>query len=141
MENQKLSLLEKSVCVALGPVLGMLPPRKQLELTKGNYEKACLLSSSSRIFNSVWSAYAAVSLAAKVFGADIDPMPYNALTYIGIPVALNTMIRELSFGVHFYLDSPFSSYNEPWGEPIISWMDYNKNPKWYEGLENNLEKK
>lgn len=130
-EQDELSFLEKAVCVVSGPVLGMLPPRVQVNITD-NYNAASVMSCSSRVFNAAWSVYAASSLACKIFGADIDPTPGNLATYVGIPIAFDSVVREFLHGIRCYLQSPFEDFCEPWGEPIISLWDSGRHPEWYE---------
>lgn len=132
-----LSKLEKIACAVSGPVVGIFPPRLQIQ--RLGYDGACVASSSSRVFNAAWSVYAAASLVAKVFGVDIDPTAHNLITYFGIPVGLDTILREFLYGFHYVLNDPFSSYTEPWGEPLISIIDQSRHPEWYSSNEETVK--
>jgi len=127
--DKHLSVLKKVGCAVSGPVVGLLPPRVQINSL--GYQGASIASTSSRIFDDVWSVYAVVSLVVKVFGVDIDPTTHDPITYVGIPIALDSGIREFLFGVHSYLTSPFNDNTEPWGEPIISFIDGERHPEFY----------
>jgi hypothetical protein len=129
ISHEELSGLEKIACVAVGPVVGLFPPR--LQVNDLGYHGASIASTSSRIFNGVWSAYAVVSLVAKAFGVDIDPTTHDLITYFGIPIALDSGVREFLFGVRSYLTSPFNDNTEPWGEPLISFIDSMRHPEFY----------
>ncbi|RMF55764.1 hypothetical protein D6745_01170 [Candidatus Woesearchaeota archaeon] len=89
------------------------------------------MSTSSRAFNIAWSAYSAVSLIGRAFGMDIDPTPGNAATLLGLGVAADTAVREVCYGLHYYMNHPNSTYSDPWGEPILSLIDANRHPEWY----------
>jgi hypothetical protein len=128
--GRPLSALEKFGCAVAGPVVGLLPPR--LQVNGLGYQGASIASTSSRVFNGVWSAYAAASLVAKVFGIDVDPTTHDLITYVGIPVALDSGVRELLLGVRNYFTSPFDDPTEPWGEPVISIIDSVRHPEFYD---------
>ncbi|MBC8501466.1 MAG: hypothetical protein ISS25_04145 [Nanoarchaeota archaeon] len=130
-ENKELSRLEKIAWGAVGPVLGILPERVQMKITKGNQHAAFTMSASSRVVNGVWAAYSTASLISKAFGVDIDPSPGNIVTYAGIPLIPDTVAREVSFAFYYVLSHPFGHYHKPWGEPILTVMDNRKHPQWY----------
>jgi hypothetical protein len=125
-----LSALGKVGCAVSGPVVGLLPPR--LQINAFGYDGASVASTSSRVFNGVWSAYAACSLVAKAFGVDIDPTTHDVITYVGIPVIADSLVREFLLGVRNYFTSPFNDPYEPWGEPVISIIDSIRHPEFYE---------
>ncbi|MFH1210908.1 MAG: hypothetical protein V1645_03245 [archaeon] len=129
-KGRPLSALEKFGCAAAGPFMGMLPPR--LQVNGLGYSGASIASTSSRVFNGIWSVYAIGSLVAKAFGVDIDPTTHDLITYVGIPVALDSGIREFLLGVRNYFNSPFDDPTEPWGEPMISIIDSIRHPEFYE---------
>lgn len=138
MEEKKLGVIGKGLSVVAGPVLGLLPPRIQEKLT--NYEAACWMSSSSRIFNTALSLATLVSLGTRTFGVDIDPTQGNIATNIGIGIGIDTVLREaaykvygefslmLYYGIHLaaYIgkyEQLHFTHHSPWGEPIISAID------------------
>lgn len=132
MDKKELSLVGKIASVISGPVTGLLPPRWQMKLTKRNYDAACYMSTTSRIFNGLWSLYTATSLVSKIFGVDIDPSAMNLATNIGIGVFIDTALREIKYAFSYGLNSPeFMNYHEPWGEPILSSIDFKLNSDWY----------
>jgi len=124
MSEKQLSLTGKVVSIATGPILGMLPPRKQIQLAKGSREAACYMSSTSRIFNGVWTLYTIGSLSSRAFGADIDPSAGDILTLSGIAIGLDSLVREVMYaGTAYFHDGGSFSFHEPWGEPILSIVD------------------
>ena len=120
-DDSKLSLLEKALCVATGPVLGMLPPPIQRKITGGNEEAAALMSTTSRLFNGVaWPAYAISSLVSKYFGVDIDPSPGNFVTWGGLVAGADSILREGLLGCAYVFQHPYVSHLKVWGEPVTS---------------------
>ncbi|HLC72324.1 MAG TPA: hypothetical protein VJH37_01960 [Candidatus Nanoarchaeia archaeon] len=122
----QLSLMEKITLALAGPVLGMLPPRWQLQVTRNNNDAARIMSTSSRLANATYAIYAAGSLIGRVIGMDMDPTEGNMLTAIGVVIGVDTIVREgLYLGaymasMHHNHPKPGMSYTEVWGEPIIS---------------------
>lgn len=135
-EQLKLNKLEKTICVLTGPVTGLIPPRLQMklgQLTNNAYEAAVYMSTSSRIFNAAWTAYGLVSGVAQLVGVDLDPSPGNSATWASIPIGIDGLIREIFNGFRYAIKGGnwFTDYNIPWGEPVLSFIDSEKNPKFY----------
>ncbi len=136
IQKKDLSIFEKILCIASGPITGMLPPRVQQNIgafTKNDYQAASLMSTTSRVVNALWSGYTAMSLVGKAFGVDIDPTPLDAATYVGIPIAIDTVVREVLCAFAYGLNggNSFMDYFGPWGEPFLSGRDVSRNHKWY----------
>lgn len=124
--DEKSLKLEKIKYVFYGPLGGLLPP--EVQENKTSYEAACIMSSTSRIVNGAWGIYSLCSLISKIFDMDIDPSPGNILTWAGLGVLADSIVREIIFGFQYVMDHPYSKYNIPWGEPLISIL-YGKNNK------------
>ncbi|GEM_PF-5136065 len=121
-----LSLVERVAAAVVGPVLGLLPPRKQLQITRQNNDAARIMSTSSRITNGVITLYTLASLVGNAMGIDINPTQGDTVTNVGIIVGIDTVLREVlyagmrAFSIHQNHPDPGMSYTEVWGEPLIS---------------------
>ena len=129
-----LSFLEKAACVVNGPVLGLLPPRVQVRLgeaTGNSYRAATLMSLSSRLTNIGIGLYGVGCVASRLFGADIDLTPMDAITWVGIPIAFDSFLREFMNAWEYTAagGNLFRDYNVPWGEPFLSVLDDRINSK------------
>ncbi|MBI2042939.1 hypothetical protein HYT25_00945 [Candidatus Pacearchaeota archaeon] len=136
MENlqteSKLSPLEKTGYFSIGIATGFLPPRLQLKITKGNEEAAHYMSLSSRIAQGLFSLYAPTSLGSKLFGADIDPTPFEILGIASVVSALDWVVREGLKRFKYVVENPFNKPYEAWGEPFFSVRDAIRHREWYE---------
>ena len=131
MSTRDLSLVGKIAAILSGPVTGLLPPRLQMRLSQGNTEAASLMSTTSRITNLVLGFYAAASTASKIFGADIDPTPYDAATWLGLAAAADSFVREGLYGLYYHSNHGMATMHDVWGEPLISHLDSELHPEWY----------
>ncbi|MFH1770301.1 MAG: hypothetical protein ABH828_01970 [archaeon] len=129
--EQQIKYMQIVSSIIIGPVLGLAPERKQLEWTEGDRKEAFYMSATSRILNGLWATYSIVSLITKAFGQDIDPTPGNIATYAGIPLIPDTILREAGYLFFRGLTSPFREKNQPWGEPLLTYIDNKKHPEWY----------
>lgn len=130
-EEKNLSLTSKVLLATAGMVTGWLPARTQLYLTKGNNEDAYFMSVGSRVFNELVGVYGTAALTAKMFGADIDFTPGNIATYTGLPILIDTFMRETIAVFAYNQDPCFRKRQAVWGEPIIQILDSIKRPGWY----------
>ena len=112
-----LSLTKKIGSIIAGPVLGLLPPNVQENIT--SYDSARIMSTTSRIVNGAYGLYSLVSLGFKIAGADIDPTNSNTLTYVGLGVAADSIVREVICAGRCYFGPP-SRATEPFGSALIS---------------------
>lgn len=125
---KQLSLVERVAAAIAGPILGLLPPRKQLQITQQNNNAARIMSTSSRITNGVITIYTVASLVGNAMGIDLNPTQGNTVTNVGIIVGIDTVIREVlyagmrAFSIHQNHPDPGMSYTEVWGEPLISML-------------------
>lgn len=130
----KFTFLDKAVSIATGPFLGWLPPRMQCSIVIDHdgfgYERAKLLSSSSRAFNAAWSLYALGAAAARHYGVDIDPTHGNYIMWAGVGIGVDTIVRELCRGaaIAYHGDS---AAGDIWGSPLASSIDRVVNPGAY----------
>ncbi|MEK6842286.1 MAG: hypothetical protein AABX84_00575 [Nanoarchaeota archaeon] len=136
MENElqiesNLSTLEKIGYSSVGIITGFLPPRLQLKITRDDEEAAYYMSLSSRITQGLFSLYAPVSLASKIFG-DIDPTDFNLLTIASGISLVDCIFREGLKGFKYIVENPFNKPYEAWGEPLISMWDVGRHPEWYQ---------
>jgi len=124
MNMKKSSSLDKVMFSIMGPVVGMLPSRTQIR--RFGFDNASLASTSSRVFNIALSLYSFAS-ATRLFG-DIDPTPENILTKVGLIIAADTVLRETLYATCYVFNggSPRVTYHEPFGEPVTSFLDYNR---------------
>lgn len=132
MSEERSSFLEKAGAIAVGPILGLLPPRLQMKVAGDKYQGACFMSTSSRITNALISAYTLVSLGARLFGADIDPSTKDIVTNAGIWIGADTTLREGLYAARYTFNNPFMNKNEPFGEPLWSISDSIVHSEWYE---------
>lgn len=117
-ERKHLSFLEKATSIAVGPVIGMLPPQVQRRIA--SEESAALMSKASRYVNSAAGVCGLASLACNAFGLDIDSTPGNFATWTGVALAADSFIREVFNGLAYVYHHPDTDHLKVWGEPVIS---------------------
>jgi len=137
-ETNRLDLVDRLGGCLGGLFLGALPPRVQMDIVENSdgkgYERAAFMSSVSRIGNLTISAVTLVGIAGKVSGLDIDSHLYDAALVSGTVVAIDTVFRELSFGFMYAArgGSAYMRHDRPWGSAVLSWIDVERHPDWYD---------
>jgi hypothetical protein len=123
--------IEQFDAIIAGPILGLAPAEKQIEMWHGNIAAARYMSTTSRISNAVWGAYALVSLGTRTFGYDIDLSPANLATWVGLGVAAQVAVRECVAWAAYRFKHPDGSRFDPIGDPILEVVHFSKEvPLW-----------